>query len=273
MNWKIKIEMTTGLAEFNRNVGRWVEAQDLSPAKKNVLRLIAYKASMKDWTHFWGIGKLVAWSRGPEAKRLGIKEVSRRTIERHLTEFEGIGLVARKRRTRPTDNRKTSNEYVFRFDRAYIGGKLVGYDFSTGQITPLPIDASNDLVFSGIIAGQEMRQADAAQADRNDASNDLGVHEECAGQEMRHATVLDDCSGADDDYSGADDAYPGQIDASNDVGFDASITISPNYTNNYDDYDDNYIPVEDRDDDQSPYFTSRSSKPNDGKLWQPSWTR
>src|SRR6185437_7029995 len=114
--------MTIELADFNRNVGKWVDAQDLPTAKKNTLRLIAYKAGMTDWAHFWSIGRMAKWSSGQEAKRLGIKAVSRRTLERHLTDFERLRLVARNRRTRPTDNRKTSNEYVFRFDRVFVGG-------------------------------------------------------------------------------------------------------------------------------------------------------
>lgn len=146
------------LAEFNRCVGRWVDAQDLPASKKNTLRMLAYKASKDGWRHIWSIGKMVAYSRSVEAKKLGIMPVSRRTLERHLAEFGRLGLVARNRRTRKTDNRKTSNEYVFRFDRVFVGGKLARFDFATGEIIPLVSDASNDLQECDVSAGEQMRQ-------------------------------------------------------------------------------------------------------------------
>ncbi len=121
------------LTDFNHAVTAWCNAQDVSAGARNVLRILAYKASIDGWSHFYGIGKMATWSRSPLARKLGIRPVTRQTIHRHLAELERLELVSHKQRHRPGRG-QTSNEYVFRFDRAYIGGTLHEFDFKTGTV-------------------------------------------------------------------------------------------------------------------------------------------
>ena len=123
-----------GLADFNRNVTRWVNEQDISGTLRNTLRIIGYRADMVTWRHHWGIGTMAAYSRSVQARKLGITPLTRGTFQRHLNKLEKLGLVTRVNRAHPA-GRKTTNEYLLHFDMLTIDGyPMAGYNFRTGEI-------------------------------------------------------------------------------------------------------------------------------------------
>jgi hypothetical protein len=147
-----------GLTAFNHNVTRWCRAQGLPDNLWNTLRILAYNADKDTWRHIWSVDKMAAYSRTAKARKLGITDVSRATLYRHLNQLEKLGLVERASRTRPTDHRRTSNEYALRFDRVSVDDWPAQYDFQTGEITPFERETPTDLHVSDVSAGQKVYQ-------------------------------------------------------------------------------------------------------------------